>query len=324
MASLFKHEYSSMGCPCELQFYAESTVLGRDGIELATSEVRRLDQKYSHYREDSLLSAIQSGATQAGGVVVDDETAALLDYADTQYRVSAGLFDITARSLSALWDRITSIPRQDEIDEALRTSGWDQVTWDGHTLEMPAGLAFDLGGIVKEYAADRVAGMLKQAGIQSGIIDLGGDLHILGPHPDGTPWRAGIRDPDGSGNALATIGIRSGGLASSGDYERFSEIDGKQYGHIINPKTGWPVSASGESLASVSILAPSCLLAGSVSTLAMLAGAKKGLNLLGESGLPWLAVGYDGSIRGTLAHVGAISFAIEGPIFANEFAPTIC
>ena len=296
----FKHEFSGMGCPCELQFHAESAVLGQDGIALATGEVHRLDQKYSHYRGDSLLSTIQYEAAQAGGVVVDPETAALLDYADTQYRASEGIFDVTARSLSALWDRITSIPHPDEIDEALRKSGWEQVAWDGFTLEIPAGMAFDLGGIVKEYAADRVAGILKQAGIQSGSIDLGGDLHILGPHPDGTPWRAGIRDPDGSGNALATIGIRSGGLASSGDYERFSEIGGKRYGHIINPKTGWPVSESGEGLASVSILAPSCLLAGSVSTLAILAGAEKGLSLLGESGLPWLAVGYDGSLHGTL------------------------
>jgi len=151
--------------------------------------------------------------TQAGGTVVDPETAALLDYADTQYRVSGGLFDVTARSLSALWDRITSIPRQDEIDQALGKCGWEQVAWDGRTLEIPAGLTFDLGGIVKEYAADRVAGILRQAGIQSGSIDLGDDLHILGPHPDGTPWRAGIRNPDGSGNALATIGIRSGGFS---------------------------------------------------------------------------------------------------------------
>ena len=301
MALFFKHEFSSMGCPCELQFYAESAVSGRDGIELATGEVLRLDQKYSHYRDDSLISAIQIQAAQAGGVVVDPETAALLDYADTQYHVSGGLFDVTARSLSALWDRITSIPRQDEIDQALGKCGWEQVAWDGRTLEIPAGLAFDLGGIVKEYAADRVAGILKQAGIQSGSIDLGGDLHILGPHPDGAPWQAGIRNPDSSGNAIASIEIRSGGLASSGDYERFSEIDGKRYGHIINPKTGWPVSESDESLASVSVLAPSCLLAGSVSTLAMLAGAEKGLDLLGESGLPWLAVGYDGLIHGTLS-----------------------
>jgi len=213
MALFFKHEFSGMGCPCELQFYAESAVPGRETVEMATGEVHRLDQKYSHYRDYSLLSKIQSRAAQAGGTVVDPETAALLDYADTQYRVSGGLFDVTARSLSALWDRITSIPRQDEIDQALGKCGWEQVAWDGRTLEIPAGLTFDLGGIVKEYAADRVAGILRQAGIQSGSIDLGDDLHILGPHPDGTPWRAGIRNPDGSGNALATIGIRSGGFS---------------------------------------------------------------------------------------------------------------
>ena len=129
-----------MGCPCELQFHAESAALGRDGIELAIGEVHRLDLKYSHYRQDSLISSIQYEAAQAVGVVVDPETAALLDYADTQYRISGGLFDVTTRSLSALWDRITSIPRQDEIDRALQKSGWEQVAWDGQTLEIPAGL----------------------------------------------------------------------------------------------------------------------------------------------------------------------------------------
>jgi len=139
MALFFKHEFSGMGCPCELQFYAESAVPGRETVEMATGEVHRLDQKYSHYRDYSLLSKIQSRAAQAGGTVVDPETAALLDYADTQYRVSGGLFDVTARSLSALWDRITSIPRQDEIDQALGKCGWEQVAWDGRTLEIPAG-----------------------------------------------------------------------------------------------------------------------------------------------------------------------------------------
>ena len=89
--------------------------------------------------------------------------------------------------------------------------------------------------------------------------------------------------------AIASIEVQSGGLASSGDYERYSEIDGKRYGHIINPATGWPVSG----LASVSVLAPSCLVAGSVSTVAMLAGVDDGLSLLHESGLPWLAIHSD-------------------------------
>ncbi len=162
-------------------------------------------------------------------------------------------------------------------------------------------MSFDLGGMVKEYAADRAAVILKKAGFRSGYVDLGGDLHILGPHPDGQPWRAGIRDPLSEGKVLAAVEVGSGGLASSGDYERFSEIDGQRYGHIINPITGWPVSTGDGHLTAVSAVAPSCLLAGSVTTLAMLAGADRGLTLLGESGLSWLAVGSKGLVSGTLA-----------------------
>jgi thiamine biosynthesis lipoprotein len=154
----------------------------------------------------------------------------------------------------------------------------------------------DLGGVVKEYAADRAAGILKTLGFESGYADLGGDLHFMGPHPNGRGWQTGIRHPDGGKQAIASIEVQSGGLASSGDYERYSEIDGKRYGHIINPQTGWPVSG----LAAVSVLAPSCLVAGSVSTLAMLAGVNDGLSLLRDSGLPWLAIHRDFQVEGTL------------------------
>jgi thiamine biosynthesis lipoprotein len=244
---------------------------------------------------------MQRQAARTGGVVVDSETAALLNYADTQFRVSEGLFDITARSLSALWDRARSLPADEQISDALDKTGWNRVRWDGTNLEIPTGMSFDLGGIVKEYAADRAAVILKEAGFESGYVDLGGDLHVLGPHPDGRPWQVGIRNPNDKGSPLAAVEVRSGGLASSGDYERFSEINGRRYGHIINPRTGWPVSVAAESLASVSAVAPSCLLAGSVTTLAMLAGAKQGISLLEESGLSWFAVTADHSVSGTLA-----------------------
>jgi thiamine biosynthesis lipoprotein len=290
-----------MGCPCELRLYAGSAEQAGRGFELAKAEVDRLDRKYSHYRDDSLLSTMQRQAARTGGVVVDSETAALLNYADTQFRVSEGLFDITARSLSALWDRARSLPADEQISDALDKTGWNRVRWDGTNLESPTGMSFDLGGIVKEYAADRAAVTLKEAGFESGYVDLGGDLHVLGPHPDGRPWQVGIRNPNDKGSPLAAVEVRSGGLASSGDYERFSEINGRRYGHIINPRTGWPVSVAAESLASVSAVAPSCLLAGSVTTLAMLAGAKQGISLLEESGLSWFAVAADHSVSGTLA-----------------------
>lgn len=279
-----------MGCPCEIKLYAASAPQAGKGFGLAAKEVQRLDLKYSHYREDSYLARLQVKAAQPGGVEVDGETAALLNYAETQFKISEGMFDITTRRISALWDRIKSIPGEGQIAAALRKTGWRRVQWNGHTLDILAGMEFDLGGIVKEYAADRAAVLLLNAGFRSGYVDLGGDLHFLGPHPDGRPWKAGIRNPDKKSDPVAAVDVCSGGLASSGDYERYSEIDGIRYGHIINPRTGRPVNPDSAGLSAVSSLAPSCLLAGSVATLAMLLPRDKAISFLTQSGLRWLAI----------------------------------
>jgi thiamine biosynthesis lipoprotein len=282
--ALFRHHFASMGCPAEIVVYASNAECAATAIAAAESEVHRLDQKYSHYRRDSELEHMLQQASLARGVRVDDETAALLNFAATQYQLSAGLFDITAGRLTALWDRAPAVPQARQINAALALTGWQRVGWDGMRLHLPQGMRLDLGGVVKEYAADRAALQLKSAGIQSGYVDLGGDLHFLGPHPDGSGWRTGVRNPRGAG-AIAAMNLRKGGLATSGDYERCLEVDGQRFGHIINPFTGWPV----QGLASVSVVAPSCLLAGAVSTLAMLQGRDEGLEFLSSCGLQWMA-----------------------------------
>ncbi|MFT4530707.1 MAG: thiamine biosynthesis lipoprotein, partial [Thalassolituus oleivorans] len=130
----------------------------------------------------------------------------------------------------------------------------------------PAGMSLDFGGIGKEYAVDCAAAICKSAGITHGIIDLGGDLHVIGPQPDNRPWKVGVRNPRAPENAIAELAITQGGLSTSGDYERYFEHSGKRYCHLLLPKTGMPVSY----WASVSVVAPSCLLAGTLSTIAML------------------------------------------------------
>jgi thiamine biosynthesis lipoprotein len=289
-----------MGCPCEVWLYARSRAAARRGFLVVEQEVRRLDRKYSHYRADSLLARLQRQAAGPGGVEVDEETASLLNYAQTQYEVSGGRFDVTSGRLSRLWDRVDALPDPAAIDAALENTGWDSVHWDGKVLKLPPEMRLDLGGLVKEYAADRAAALLKRAGFCGGYVDLGGDMHFLGPHPDGSPWQAGIRHPGHRDRAVAMVAIRAGGLASSGDYERFSEIDGRRYGHIIDPRTGWPVDGGTAGLAAASATAPSCLLAGSASTLAMLLGRKHGIPFLRRSGLPWLTVTAGGTVSGTL------------------------
>ena len=136
---------------------------------------------------------------------------------------------------------------------------------------------------------------MRAQGIEHGFVELGGDIAVIGPHPDGSPWRIGVRHPRKPDTALAMLELYEGALASSGYYERSITVDGLRYGHILNPKTGWPV----QSLASVSVVAPQCLLAGTATTVAMLkeSAAKDWLQMLE---LPYLAVTDEAAIFGTL------------------------
>jgi thiamine biosynthesis lipoprotein len=296
---LHRIRFVSMGCPCELAFHATPGLAPRLS-RAVLQELQRLDWKYSRFRSEGALHRLLHRAARPGGIAVDAETSLLLDYASLMHRESGGLFDITAGALTTLWDRFDTVPSQTALSSALARTGWSQVSWNGTRLQIPAGMTLEFGGLVKEYAADRCAAILRRAGIEAGYVDLGGDIHFLGPHPDGDPWHTGIRDPAGGKKPAATIAMRRGALASSGDYERCTEIDGVRYSHFIDPVSGWPVNLDGGGLSAVSVIAHSCLLAGSLSTLACLADAYSGLRLLEESGLPWLAFTRDGGTHGTI------------------------
>ena len=176
--------------------------------------------------------------------------------------------------------------------------GWGKLRWQRPQLVLPlAGMQLDFGGYVKEYAADRVAGLCRELGLRHGLVDLGGDLAVVGPHPDGSPWRVGIRHPRAPEGAIASLALTAGGIATSGDYERCLVVDGRRYAHLLNPKTGWPV----DGLASVTVAASHCLIAGTASTIAMLKGARAGPAWLDRLGLPSLRVDSEGNLSGPLA-----------------------
>ena len=153
-------------------------------------------------------------------------------------------------------------------------------------------MQIDLGGIGKEYAVDCAAAALMNIGIEHALINLGGDVRVLGPHADGRPWLIGIRNPRNPGKTIETLALSRGALATSGDYERFFEADGKRYCHILNPKSGWPV----QDLQAVSILAPSCLVAGSIATICMLLGEAGSLAYLKQNAVHALIVRSDGNL----------------------------
>jgi thiamine biosynthesis lipoprotein len=140
-------------------------------------------------------------------------------------------------------------------------------------------MEIDFGGLGKEYAADRAAGVLSALGCIA-LVNLGGDIVANAPRPGDEPWLIGIRNPDAAAGHFSKLPLYSGALATSGNYERCIEADGRRYGHILDPHTGWPVPGGP---ASVSVLAANCLLAGTLATVAMLRGgeAKNWLNSIG-------------------------------------------
>lgn len=290
-----------MGSPCEIQLFAESGAEARRISDAAVADVRRLESRYSRYRSDSLLSGINRVAAEGGRITVDAETAGLLNYAATCHEQSAGLFDITSGILRRAWrfDR-GELPDVVRVQDLLERIGWHKLRWEPPVLEFPVpGMELDFGGIVKEYAVDRAAALCRNAGVRHGVINLGGDVRLIGSRADGSPWRVGISHPREKGSMIKTLSLREGAVASSGDYERCILVDGVRYGHVLNPKTGWPVRR----LAAVSVVGDLCVVAGSASTIAMLK-EEDGPAWLEAMGLPHLWIDVDGNVGGSLAESG--------------------
>ena len=281
-----------MACGCEVRIAGLDEASAHRHARQAIDEVRRIEHKYSRYRADSIVGRINAAA---GGTPVqcDDETVSLLDYADALHSSSDGLFDITSGVLRRAWDfRSARLPSPSEVDAARALVGWQHVERDGSRVRLSqAGMEIDFGGFGKEYAADRAATLLIDAGCRHGFVNLGGDLRAFGAQPDGSAWRFGIQHPRKLDDTIASLDVVHGGLATSGDYERYLEVDGARYCHILDPGTGWPV----RHWQSITVLAPLAIAAGSLSTIAMLKQAAAS-DFLAHCGAAWLTVGPHGEV----------------------------
>jgi thiamine biosynthesis lipoprotein len=261
-----------MASPCEVLIDTDDRSEAAAVVKVAAAEALRVEQKFSRYRSDNIVHAIN----HAGGrpVPVDDETAQILDYADECYQISDGKFDITSGVLRKIWrfDGGNQVPSERAVHEVLERVGWHRVRWENHALTMPAGMEIDFGGIGKEYAVDRAAAWCVEQTSAAILVNFGGDLFANGPRREGQPWRVGVDDPARTGEAARLqLELSRGGLATSGDARRFVRWNGKRLGHILDPSTGWPVS---EAPRSITVLAATCVEAGTLSTLAYLQGPR--------------------------------------------------
>jgi len=274
----------------------------RQAAAQAIAEVQRIEHKFSRYRKDSIVSRINQSAG-GSAVDVDAETADLLVFADALWHLSDGLFDITSGVLRQAWDfRAARLPEPAVLQSVLARVGWDKVERSGSAVRLALpGMELDFGGFGKEYAADRAATILHGHGMHHALVNLGGDLHALGARAlpelqDDTAWQIEIQHPrpdTASGtSSLAVLALQQGGLATSGDYERFFIQDGRRYCHVLNPRTGQPVTH----WQSVSVLATNTTTAGALTTIAMLKEADA-LDWLSAQGARYLAVQSDGQLH---------------------------
>jgi thiamine biosynthesis lipoprotein len=261
-----------MANPCEVLVDTDDRGVAESLGAVAAREAARVEARFSRYRPDTIVHAINPSAGRP--IAVDQETAGLLDYAALCHETSRGSFDITSGALRRVWrfDGGEANPDPVAIQEALRHVGWHRVSWHDPVLVLPQGMEIDLGGIGKEYAVDRAASLCEVAmpGVAV-LLNFGGDLFATGTRRQKRRWSVGLDDPARpEAGPVYRFDIERGGLATSGDAHRYAMWNGRRLSHILNPRTGWPVE---DAPRSVTVLGSSCLEAGTLATLASLRGA---------------------------------------------------
>jgi FAD:protein FMN transferase len=267
--NLLAVRFTAMASPCEVLFESTDHRMALELGTLAAQEARRVEGKFSRYRDDSVTSWIHGH--RGSDIDVDAETASLIDYANQCFDLSEGLFDITSGVLRKAWtfDGSDHIPDAEEISRLLPFVGFEKIQWRPPRLLLPAQMELDFGGIGKEYAVDRSYALLAAQASTPFLVNFGGDLRV-NRAPSHGPWQVGIERPDTDREATMILDVERGALATSGDSRRYLLKEGIRYGHILDPRTGWPILGAPRS---VTVAASSCTEAGLLATMALLQGA---------------------------------------------------
>jgi thiamine biosynthesis lipoprotein len=274
-----------MASPCELFMEVDDEALANRLLSIAAKEAWRIESKFSRYLSDNPIYLINH--SDGKPLEVDDEIAQLLDFAEVCWRLSEGLFDITSGVLRRIWhfDGSDQLPSQQQVEQILPLLGWQKLIWSKPILTLPTGMEIDFGGIGKEYAVDRTLQLLQQQTDSAVLINYGGDIRADGVRISNKPWSVGIENPTHPDTPKGVLKIRQGALATSGDTRRFLIHQGKRYGHVLNPKTGWPIEAS---LRSATVAAGTCTEAGLLATMALLQGVEAEAFLQNQNVKYWL------------------------------------
>lgn len=262
--------FAAMASSCEVLIETQDPMLANHLTSIAYKETKRIEQKFSRYIAGNPLSNINN--SQGKAVSIDAEIFRLLEFANTCFELSEGMFDISSGVLGKAWkfDGSDNLPRPKAVEALMSFIGWQKVKYDRSSITLAQGMQLDFGGIGKEYAVDCVAKLCSEfAPTTSVVVNFGGDIQVTGPRHNKQAWHIGIESLENSNHATQLLKIYSGGLATSGDARRYLLKDGIRYSHILNPTTGFPIK---DAARSVTVAAPHCIQAGLLATLALLQG----------------------------------------------------
>lgn len=267
---------NTQGTTYAVTYYHTSQVIVKEDVD---SVLKNIDLSMSLYQEGTLIKKFNN--PQNTSVIMDEHMKKVVHKAFEVYELSDGIFDITIKPLTSLWgfsaeDRET-LPSRHQVDSVLSFVGMHNLEVRGDTLfKKSANTQIDLDGIAQGYSVDEVARFIKEKGVRTFIVEIGGEIYTEGVKPNGQQMRIAITRPQPDSNAMV-IGLTDGAVTTSGNYERYKEYKGKRISHHIDPKKGFPVEGK---VISATVIAPTALEADALDNIFMYMEPAEGIELV--------------------------------------------
>jgi FAD:protein FMN transferase len=296
---IFKKKQNLLGSPFEITVVASDSIKGNQFLELAISEVKRVENLISDWIPTSQISTVNKNAGIAP-IKVDNEVFELVERAVRISKLTSGAFDISYASMDRIWKfdgSMKEMPTAEAIKNSVAKVGYQNIILNKNESSIflkNEGMKLGLGGIGQGYIADKIKALLQENGCSSGLVNVSGDINTWGKQPNGMPWTVGIINPMNKNKVFATFPLDDSAVETSGSYEKYVTFNGKRYSHIIDPRTGYPASG----IISVSVFAKQTELADALATGIFVLGIEVGLDLVNQlNGIGCIIVDDKGAIH---------------------------
>lgn len=261
-----------MGSSLEIKLITNDEKLFNDIVKKSINRAKEIDQLFSNYKDDSVLAKVNSFAAKLP-IEVPEEFISLAQSSIEYSKITGGAFDITVGAIFELWKKNNGdVPSESDIEKALDCTGYHNIKLEGNKISFSSSCTqLDFGAIGKGYVVDQIVKIIKSHGIKKGIVNFGGNIYAIDSSKENRQWHVNITDPSNTEHTITKIALNNYGIATSGDYEKYFTIQGKNYSHIIDPKTGFPV----KDISSVTVAAKTATEADVLSTAFSVLGIEK-------------------------------------------------